>query len=389
MIRPYYAGAARGRFVPNRPLRLGTRMTSEADSMPRRRPPTIDLTATEVEAGNANHAGASEAAGTRFAHRLGRLRPRAAHLVGAVAGAIAMLIIFFGLWIGGLLPLNDGRPAPAPSPAAAISKEVSARLDKIEAALAAAEAETKSLDNSLAAINRRLDDVAVTARSAAAEADTAKSAAQNGAERANVDALASRVAALESSVKTVSSDLARRPQSADDRAARLTVAAEALRATVERGAPYAAELDAVKSLGVENTALAPLEPFAADGLPSATALARELATLTPALLRAAGKPPGENSFLGRLEANAQKLVRITPVNAPPGDDPSAVIARLDGDAARADIAGAIGEIAKLPDAYRSLAEPWVAKAQAREAAIAASRRIAAGALAALSKPASQ
>ena len=388
MIRPYYAGAARGPFVPNRPLRLGTRMTSEADSTPRRRPPTIDLTATELETGNANQAGASEAAGTRFAHRLRRVRPRAAHVIGAVAGVIAMLAVFFGLWIGGLLPSNDGRPAPAPLPAA-ISKEVSARLDKIEAALAAAEAETKSLDNSLAAINRRLDDVAVTARSAAAEADTAKSAAQGGAERANVDALASRVAALESSVKTVSSDLARRPQSADDRAARLTVAAEALRATVERGAPYAAELDAVKSLGVENTALAPLEPFAADGLPSATALARELATLTPALLRAAGKPPGENSFLGRLEANAQKLVRITPVNAPPGDDPSAVIARLDVDAARADIAGAIGEIAKLPDASRSLAEFWVAKARAREAAIAASRRIAADALAALSKPASQ
>jgi hypothetical protein len=387
--------------LSNRPLRLGVRMTSE-DSTPRRRPPTIDLTATEVETGNADQAGAGEAAGTRFARRFAGLRPQTAHLVGAAAGVIAMLAAFFGLWIGGLLPPRDGRPAPAPSPAAAISKEISARLDKMEAALAAqrsdetlaprlaaVQAETKSLDNSLAALNRHLDDIAVTARSAAATADAAKSAAQSGAEPASIDALTSRVAALESTVKMLSSDLAGRSQSADDAAARLTVAAEALRAAVERGAPYAAELNAVKSLGVENTALAPLEPFAADGLPSATALARELAVLTPELLRAAGKPPSENSFLGQLEANAQKLVRVTPVNAPPGDDLSAVVARLDVDAARADIAGAIGEIAKLPDASRSLAQPWIAKAQAREAAITASRRIAADALAALSKPASQ
>jgi len=43
----------------------------------------------------------------------------------------------------------------------------------------------------------------------------------------------------------------------------------------------------------------------------------------------------------------------------------------------------------LPDPARTLAAPWVKKAEAREAAIAASRRIAADALAALGKPAQQ
>ena len=56
------------------------------------------------------------------------------------------------------------------------------------------------------------------------------------------------------------------------------------------------------------------------------------------------------------------------------------------DAAHADIAAALLDIAKLPDTAKPLAAAWVEKAQARNAAIAASRKVAADALAALSKP---
>ena len=175
--------------------------------------------------------------------------------------------------------------------------------------------------------------------------------------------------------------MARRAASADDRAARAAVAAEALRAVVERGAPYTAELATVKSLGADQTALAALEPFAAGGVPTATELAHELSQLTPSLQQASGAPSSGGSFLGRLENNAKKLVRITPVDAPAGEEPSAVVARLDADAARADIAAALADIARLPQSAKTLAEPWVAKANARAAAIAASRRIAADALA--------
>ena len=136
--------------------------------------------------------------------------------------------------------------------------------------LAAAEAATKSLSDSLAALTRRVDDVAAAAQSALAQAksastaaDAAKSAAQAGVARSDLDALAARIAALESAVKTLADDIKHETATADDRAARLTVAAEALRAAVERGAPYQAELAAVKSLGADQSATAPLEPFAA------------------------------------------------------------------------------------------------------------------------------
>jgi hypothetical protein len=404
-------------------------MPSEPDSTPRRRPPTIDLTAKEVEtegAGPALDAGAAKPSGNgaeahapggkarwRFVHQFDRLRLQASHLIGAGAGAIVMLAIFAGFWAAGVAPSRSGPTAVTVPSEAAATKEIAARLDKIEATLAqrrpddalgnriaAAEAETKSLDTSLdhsvAALNRRLDDIAVTARTALAHADAAssaaeasKGAAQAGVQHADLTALDDRVAALERAQKSLSDDVARRPLSADDRVARLTVVTEALRATVERGAPYAAELGAVKSLGVDDSALGPLAPFAADGLPSPVALAHELAALTPALQRASGTAASENTFLGRLEANAQKLVRVTPIDAPSGDASGMFVARIDADAARGDISAALADIARLPDAERSLVESWTKKAQAREAAITASRRIAADALAALTRPAAR
>jgi hypothetical protein len=380
-------------------------MTSEPDSTPRRRPPTIDLTATEIEtekpaaepggthaADDRDHA--QEAAEGRGAARFtSRLRP---HAISAAAGAVALAAIVFGLWLGGVLPAQNSSP-PAQQNA---SGEISAQLDKIQAALqsrppdtaldarvATVEAQTKVLSESLAAINRRLDDVAAAAQSARERADgavaAATGAAQNSVQRSDLDALTGRIVALEQSIKTLSAATAQRPASADDRAARAAVAAEALRAVVERGAPYTAELATVKSLGADQAALAALQPSAAAGVPTAAALARELSQLTASLQQASGAAPSGGGFLGRLESNAKSLVRIAPVDATAGEEPSALVARLQADAARADIAAALADITGLPQSAKTILEPWVQKANARAAAIAASQRIAAAALAGL------
>jgi hypothetical protein len=404
-------------------------MTGEPDSTPRRRPPTIELTATEVEsekqastqqsaaaAPNDERADKKNAPGEAAAKSSAgddKLRGIGA-VGGAAAGAVAttaiMAAIFAGLWIAGVAPSREpAAPASAAPPPPSVSNEISAQLSKIEAALAArqpdqalaeriaaTEAQTKSLADALAALNRRVDDVAAAAQNAAARAtaaaaavDATKNAAQASVQRGDLDAVSSRIATLERAVQTLSGDVARHASSADDRAARLSVAAEALRAAVERGAPYQDELKTVQTLGADRNATAALEPFAAGGVPDAAALAHELAALTPALLQASGTAPSGDTFLARLENNAQKLVRVTPVDAPAGDDPASLIARISIDAARADIAGALAAIARLPESLRALAAPWVKTVEARNAAIAASRRLAADALAALGKPAAQ
>ena len=300
------------------------------------------------------------------------------HVIGAAVGALVMVAILVGLWLAGVVPAPHGSLAGTNNTASGIS----AQLDKIQAELqvqpppqalasrlTAVEAQTKALGDSLAALNRRIDDVAVAAKASVQHSD--------------LDALATRIAALEDNVKALSENVAHRPASADDRVARAAVAAEALRAVVERGASYQAELAAVRSLGADQSAMVPLEPFAADGIPVAAALAHELSLLTPALLQASGTASKDGSLIQRLERSAKGLVRVTPIDAPPSNEPSAIIARLNADAERADIADAVAEIARLPQSAQTLAEPWVQKVNARNAAIAASRRIAADALAGL------
>jgi hypothetical protein len=372
---------------------------SEPDSTPRRRPPTIDLTAKEVEteatASTQNATGADASAAPASADG-GRRRARARpYVIGILAGAAAVAAIVAGVWLAGLVPLRETEPS-APAAKAPVADEGSSRL--------AVEAQGKSLGDALAALTRRVDDVAAAAQSALADAkaassaaEQAKSAGQSGVQRGDVEALANRIAALESAVQSLRAEAAQRAASAnaDDGAVRAVVAAEALRAAVERGARFQAELAAAKSLGAEGDATAALDPFAADGVPSAAALGRELSALVPALQQASEPETKSDSFLGRLESGAQKLVRITPLNAgaattpAAGDDASSLIARINADAMRSNTSAALTDIARLPEAPRALAAAWVKKAQAREAAVAASERIAAAALGALTKPASQ
>jgi hypothetical protein len=244
-------------------------------------------------------------------------------------------------------------------------------------------------------LGRRSDDIGVTAREARARVDTLAAALAEltqkvnrlGApaiERRELEALASRVDAIERGEKAVEAELARRTDSGD-RLLRLAVIAATLKGAVERGGPFAAELNAAKAFAPDAKTLAPLEPFAAAGVPTAAALARELSALAPALYQAAGAPAREGSFLDKLQASAEKLVRVRPAEEIAGAEPAAVVSRAEAKAARADLAGALAELAQLPAAARAPAEPWIKQAQARAAALEASRRFAADALVALGK----
>jgi hypothetical protein len=111
-------------------------------------------------------------------------------------------------------------------------------------------------------------------------------------------------------------------------------------------------------------------------------LADELRKLLPSLAQNVA-PQASGSFLDRLSANAGRLVRVTPANAPTGDEPAAVLARLQFDAAHGDIDAAARDIEKLPAADREQAAEWLAKVTARNNALAAARALGNDALRAL------
>lgn len=384
-------------------------MTSEPDGHSRRRPPTIDLTATEVKGEQMADAAAKPHADGRFTG-----------IMGALIGAVVVAAIGAGLWFSGMVPSRNAAPAARDGAIDAIS----AQLNQIQVALAARpapsdgtlnrrveelDAQIKVLGDQLSALNRRLDGIAVAAQNAREHADAAVAAAQSAGKRADaaaaaaktvpqsavtrsdLDALANRIVALESTIKTLSDTAAHATPSNGDRTARAAVAAEALRSVVDRGVPFAAELTAVKALGVDQSAVAALSPFAGSGVPTDSVLARELAQLMPKLKPppSAAVPSSGGGFLDSLESHAKGLIRVTPVGAPVVGDPSSALARLEADAARADIAAALKDLSGLPASAKAAAEPFVQRVNARNAALAAASRIAAAALADLASTKTQ
>jgi hypothetical protein len=256
--------------------------------------------------------------------------------------------------------------------------------------LSSAESAIKSGDTAVAALGKRIDDIAGNASQARQDADAAaksvaqfdsqlKDLARNQAStvtRADIDAVQQKLSSLEQAEQSARASI--RQSAAAASATRLALAAQALRTAVTSGAPYAGELAQAMALGADAGKLAALEPFASSGVPSAATLAQALRGLLPQMQKiAAPRAQASGSFLEKLQANASNLVRISPATAPSGDQPADVLARLEVEAAHNDIAAAASDVGKLPEAAQAPAKDWLARVKARQAARAAADELAA------------
>lgn len=344
----------------------------------------------------------------------------AALAAGAAGGAVVALVAGALWYVAAPGPARDNgeqiatlqkqvqdlqsRPAPTAPPVDTRAVDALAqRVARMESALtnlpkgdtamaerlAAAENAMKALGVALTALNQRSDDAASNAARAREQAEAAertvtqlRGSVQEAAKDASaavapaqLEALQQRLAALEQSAKSAREEIGKTATA--DVATRLALSASALRNVVTSGAPFAAELAQAKALGASDAQLAPLAPFAAGGVPSAPMLAQELRAALPAMMQASGAQAPPGGFLEKLQANAGRLVRVQPVDAPPGDDASAVLARIEVAAARADIAAALADLAKLSEAARAPAQGFIQKARGRQAALAAANALAA------------
>ena len=292
------------------------------------------------------------------------------------------------------------RPVPAAVDPKEISKEVTkevtkeaskavdemgARVSRLEAAQAAprapvtdpvvlgrlstVEGASKSVADNVAALSRRAEatDAAVRDTNAAIQSTNA-----------NIGKLSAELAAVRAT--------ARAAAAGSDSASRLAVAASALRTAVERGDPFTAELAVVKPLTTDAGVAAALEPFAVSGVPGNAALGQQLVALIRPMRGAAEAPPATSGgFVRRLRDNAQKLVRLSPADGKEagGNERDAILARAEQRAAQGNVTQAGDELAKLSADARASFQAWVATVDARNKAIDASRRLAAGAVAAL------
>jgi hypothetical protein len=373
----------------------------------KRAPPTIELKATDVtgdikdNAGDArpeqapqspSDGGPSEARsdGASAAVSPAMSRPISPWVIAPISGAVAAALVITVGWMLGW-PAVQVAPSVPQINASAID-DLTARVAGLEQkagkqvtdAVAAAriDALEKSLRGDLASLRAQSEK-------RSAEANNARSASGESVTAPELSALNERVSQLERSSRNQGAEIAPEGEKiakpADDMPLRRVVAAALLDVAVQQGHPFPALLTTAKSLAPNPDALKPLEPFAATGVPNAPLLSRELLTLVPKL-----SPPAESSTSGsgivdRLQAGASKLVRIERTDAT-GNDRSAIVARATAAALRNDFAEARRELNTLSSADRAPAQAWLDKADARDAALAASRQFAADAMIVLARP---
>ncbi|MBR0698441.1 hypothetical protein JQ599_00865 [Bradyrhizobium diazoefficiens] len=378
----------------------------------KRIPPTIDLEATEVstqpqetavepEAAPAPEQAAPEHANSDKAdaepepiEAQAPVSSVSPWVIAPLSGAVAATVVIAVGWMLGW-PAVQAPPA-APQVTAATVDALSGRVAAVEAragkpvpdpAMAARidalEKSANSLRSDVANLRTQFD------KTANALNDTKSTPATAAPDLA---ALNERIAQLERASKTERAELAQQGEkiadakARDDKPLRFVVAAALLDVAVRHGDPYQSQLSAARTLAAKPDMLKPLDTFASSGIPTPVALSRELLTIVPKLSPPAEAPAASAGIVERLQAGASKLVRIERTDGV-GNDRGAIVARVTAAALRNDFVEARRELKTLPEADRAPAQAWLDKADARDAALAASRKFADDAMADLAKSA--
>ena len=357
----------------------------------KRAPPTIDLEASEVSGETRNAGGDAQPEPLSHEPPAAAISP---WVIAAVSGAVAASLVICVGWILGwpaVLPTTSAGP---PFNAAAID-DLAARVASIESKTSkpatpapdpAAAARMEALEKSLASLRGELASARAQSEKLAAAVNEVKSTPRESSLSPDLSAINERLAQIERATRAQTAEIAQESaKPADDVPLRRVVAASMLDVSVRQGEPYVAALAAAKALAENADALKPLDGFTASGVPNAASLSRELLTLVPKLSPAQENSTSGSGIVDRLQAGAAKLVRIERTDGV-GNDRGAVVARVTAAALRNDFAEARRELKTLAPADRAAAQSWIEKADARDAALAASRQFATEAMATLAKP---
>lgn len=143
-----------------------------------------------------------------------------------------------------------------------------------------------------------------------------------------------------------------------------------LKRALDRGNPYAAELQALQELAGDSLDLGALDRFKSQGIPTTAALLEDFRTLSFDIIRAVEQPEG-GSWVDRLVSGAQSIVQVRRTGASNEINPNSIeghVARIEAElaAGRIDAAGEAADA--LPAEAKAVAESWLAKLEARRAA---------------------
>ncbi len=291
-------------------------------------------------------------------------------IAAGIVGGLIALVGAGAIQYAGFLPGRSASPSQ--------STEVSNLAGEIEA--------LKQSVANLAASPPAAPDAKLEARIAALET-AEKTTAPASSDGASVDALNQKIADLTSQLSqlqaTVTSTSAERNSDGADIEKRLAeaekklneprqdvavakaIAAAALKAAIDRGGPFAAELDTFAGVSPDDPVVASLRSYAETGVPSRADLIRQVPDVATAIIDSANQADPNESWSDRLMSSAKSLVKVRPVGNIEGDSVDAIAARLENKVNNGDLPGASTEWNNLPAAAKQASAAFKQSLEAR------------------------
>ena len=221
------------------------------------------------------------------------------------------------------------RQATASPPAAAADPQLVSRIDALESLVA-----------------QRPDDTALQERLASVEQQLQSAQAET---RETVSANTARLGELQGRLDQAEAKL--NEPGAEEAAAR-AIAAAALKAAIDRGGAFTAELDTFSAVVPDSQVAGQLRPYAAEGVPTRVQLVERFASARDAILDAVSGPEENQNIASRLMSSAFSVVKVRRTGDAEGDSPEAVVARMENALKSGDLVAAANEWNALPQPAR-------------------------------------
>ncbi len=307
-------------------------------------------------------------------------------LAAGVAGGLAVLVLgsaiqWSGLTGGGsagndvvlqemeaeiasLRQAFDAAPAaPGAEQVAALAAEIEALRGQVGSA-GEGQVDPVALDERLSALEEAIATAgsAATPEAALTALEERLAALEQGS--ANTE-LEERLAALEGRLGDVSQQV---EEQAGQPATALIIAASALKAAIDRGQPFMAELETYAALDPDAPQVAELRDLAAAGVPTRADITTAMAPAAEAMIAADRPVDPEAGFWDRIVQSAQDMVVVRPVGVVEGEGTPAIVARLEAAVAAGDYETALAEYETLPEAAKAAGDDFIAMVRARRSA---------------------
>ncbi|HEX2146181.1 MAG TPA: mitofilin family membrane protein, partial [Pseudorhizobium sp.] len=216
--------------------------------------------------------------------------------------------------------------APAPAP----DQDLQARIQALEATAAAGGDDGSS--ERLSAMEQEVQALRSAVEAASQESNS------------RLDRFRQQLEALEARVN----------EPGPEQAAARAITAAALKAAADEGRAFESELEAFAATAPDDPAVAQLQPYVQEGVPTPAQLSDRFSEASPNILETVNQPAADQSVAQRLMSSALSVVKVRRTGETDGTAPEAIVSRIEGALRSSDLKGAASAWEALPEQAKAV-----------------------------------